>query len=244
MTRSGRVRLAYHAYSAEFHWMKSARLATALARCAEVATEFIDLDLKGARVSIQGFGNVGQHAARYLAELGCVLVAASDSRGAVHNPDGIDVEELVAAKAESGCVAGFEGSKDVDHAEIFTLDCEILVPAARPDCIHADNAQEIQAKLVLQGANIPATAKAEKILAKRGVLSMPDFICNAGGVICAAVEYHGGTESGALEEIAEKIQRNTCEVLQRCNDEKILPRKAAVELAEQRVRQAMGFHAG
>lgn len=215
-----------------------------LARCAEVAQEFIDLDLNGARVSVQGFGNVGQPAARFLSELGCVLVAASDSKGAVHNPEGIDVDELVAAKAESGSVAGFKGAKDVDQAEIFTTPCEILVPAARPDCIDADNAKEIQAKLILQGANIPATAKAEQILDDRGVLSMPDFICNAGGVICAAVEYHGGTESGALQEIADKIQRNTREVLQRRRDEQVLPRKAAVELAEERVRQAMALRTG
>ena len=96
-------------------------------------------------------------------------------------------------------------------------------------------------KLVLQGANIPATSEAEAILHERGILNVPDFIANAGGVICAAVEYHGGSEADAFEQIAEKIRRNTQEVLERSRDEKIQPRQAAVELAHERVKAAMSL---
>ena len=98
----------------------------------------------------------------------------------------------------------YGGGQQLSNAEIFSQQCDILIPAARPDCIHADNAKQIKAKLILQGANIPATAEAEQILHERGVLNVPDFICNAGGVICAAVEYHGGSERDALEAIARK----------------------------------------
>ena len=212
-----------------------------LARCAEVAATFCDLDINGATVAIEGFGNVGKNAARYLAEMGATLVAASDRGGAVHNPGGIDIEELSSAKQESGSVAGFPDGEKISNAELFAVPCDILVPAARPDSIHADNAGEIKAELILQGANIPATRKAERILYERGVLCVPDFIANAGGVICAAVEYHGGSESDAFEQIAEKIRRNTQEVLMRMRAEKIQPRQAADELARERVKLAMSM---
>jgi glutamate dehydrogenase (NAD(P)+)/glutamate dehydrogenase (NADP+) len=214
-----------------------------VAQCAEVAAPMCDLDLAGARVAIQGFGNVGRNAARYLAERGARLVAASDTGGAVYRADGIDVAELAEAKQSSGSVVGLSHADKISHADLFTVDCDILVPAARPDCIHADNAERVQAKLVLQGANIPATAEAEAIFYERGILNVPDFICNAGGVICAAVEYHGGSESDALEQIAEKIRYNTEAVLVRSGDEKIPPRQAAVELAHERVKQAMALRA-
>ena len=115
--------------------------------------------------------------------------------------------------------------------------------AARPDCIHAENVDAIKAKLILQGANIPATAEAEASLHQRGVLNIPDFIANAGGVICAAVEYHDGSEADALEQIADKIRRNTEEVIQRSRAEKIALRQAAVELAQERVATAMRLRA-
>ena len=214
-----------------------------LAACAEVATEFSDLEIRGSTVAIEGFGNVGKHAARFLAEKGAVLVAASDTGGTIYDPAGIDVQELARVKEADGSVAAYGQGRKLRNEEIFTLPCDILVPAARPDCIHGDNAREIQAKLILQGANIPATAEAEQILYERGILNMPDFICNAGGVICAAVEYHGGTERDAFEVIHEKITRNSRDVLTRCRDEKIQPRQAAVELARQRVKAAMAFRA-
>jgi glutamate dehydrogenase/leucine dehydrogenase len=212
-----------------------------LARCAEVAARFSDLHLKGATVAIEGFGNVGKHAAHFLGELGTTLVAASDSRGAVYDPEGIDVARLTAVKQESGTVTAYPRGRKLPVAELLTLPCDILVPAARPDCIHADNAEAIQAKLILQGANIPATAEAEAMLHRRGVLVVPDFIANAGGVICAAVEYHGGTEAAAFEQIAQKINHNTEAVLSRSHRDGIEPRRAAVELARERVRTAMAF---
>jgi glutamate dehydrogenase (NAD(P)+) len=125
--------------------------------------------------------------------------------------------------------------------ELLTLPCDILTPAARPDSIHADNAPAVQAKLILQGANIPATQEAEIILHKRGVLVVPDFIANAGGVICAEVEFHGDSEATAFEQIAQKVRRNTEAVLARSRQEGIEPRRAAVDLAGERVREAMTF---
>jgi len=210
-----------------------------LARCAEVAAPAAGLALEGARVAIEGFGSVGIHAARFLAELGAVLVAASDSRGAVHGPGGIDVEALVAAKRDAGRVDALTDVETISGAALFDVPCDILIPAARPDCIRADNVDGIQARLILQGANIPATPEAEESLHARGVLCIPDFIANAGGVICAAVEYRGGTQAGAFEAIAEKIRGNTAEVLERAGRDALTPRRAAEEMARTRVLEAV-----
>ena len=212
-----------------------------LARCAEVAAGFCDLSLQGATVAIEGFGNVGRHTARFLAELGTRLVAASDSQGTVFNPEGIDVTRLAAVKQESGTVTAYGRSQKLPVAELLTLPCDILVPAARPDSIHPGNVEAIQAKLVLQGANIPATTEAEAVLHRRGVVVVPDFIANAGGVICASVEYHGGTQAAAFDTIRQKIMENTEIVLARSRREGIDPRRAAVQMARERVQTAMAF---
>jgi glutamate dehydrogenase/leucine dehydrogenase len=212
-----------------------------LATAAEVAAEFCGLDLARATLAVEGFGNVGRHAARFLAERGVTLVAVSDSRGAVHDAAGIDVGELSRAKASSGSVTGYGRGRKISQQELFAVPCDILIPAARPDCIHEDNAETIQAKLILEGANIPATPRAETRLRERGVLCVPDFIANAGGVICAAVEHRGGTESQALAEVTEKIRRNTREVLERARSDGVEARAAAVAMARARVEEAMAF---
>jgi glutamate dehydrogenase/leucine dehydrogenase len=212
-----------------------------LSQCAEVAAEFCGLDLRGARVAVEGFGNVGRHAARFLAEKGARLVAASDSAGAIHNPAGLDVAGVAETKAKTGSVVNTVGAQKLNLPALFEVDCDILIPAARPDSIHAGNAQHIKARLILQGANIPVTPEAEQILFDRGVINVPDFIANAGGVICAAIEYHGGTQSTAFAEIADRIRQNTEEVLIRSRDEQITPRQAALKLAYDRVQTAMAL---
>jgi glutamate dehydrogenase (NAD(P)+) len=212
-----------------------------LSVAAEVAQSFCDVKLDGARVAIQGFGAVGRHAARFLAEKGAVLVAASDSKGTVVTPDGLDVAALTALKAEGKSVIDLEAGDKRDRDAIIDVPCDIWIPAARPDIIRADNVGRLDTRLVLQGANIPVSADAERTLHERGVLSIPDFIANAGGVICAAVEYHGGTETTALDTIAEKLTRNTEEVLSDAAGRKVTPREAAEKLARDRVAAAMSY---
>jgi glutamate dehydrogenase/leucine dehydrogenase len=212
-----------------------------LAVCAEVAQEFCGLELAGARVAVQGFGSVGQHAARFLAERGAVLVAAADSRGTLVVEGGIDLEALCRAKAQGGSVVDLPAGKKLDREAILDVDCEIWIPAARPDVVRADNVERLRCRLVLQGANIPVTPEAEARLHARGVLCVPDFIANAGGVLCAAVEYRGGTRRLAFDSIDERIRENTRHVLEDCARSGKLPRKAAVALAEARVRAAGRF---
>ena len=199
------------------------------------------LDLVGARVAVQGFGAVGKHAARFLVQKGAVLVAASDSSGTLIDARGLDVGELIQLKAEGRSVLDHRSGQRADREAILDVDCDVWIPAARPDVITAENVGRLRAKLVAQGANIPVSTEAEKILHERGVVSIPDFIANAGGVICAAVEYRGGTETQALVEIVEKIGRNTQAVLETARAEGVEPRSAAVTVARGRIEQAMAL---
>ena len=120
------------------------------------------------------------------------MVAASDSAGAVANPEGLDVAALGAWKAEGHTVGAFGGGEPIPRDELLGVDCDLLIPAARPDVLDAGNAERVRATVVLQGANLLTTVEAEQLLHKRGVLVVPDIIANAGGVICAAVETGAG----------------------------------------------------
>jgi glutamate dehydrogenase/leucine dehydrogenase len=212
-----------------------------LAAAAEVAAAEAKLSLDGARMAVEGFGAVGQHAARFLSRRGARLIAASDSRGAIHNPEGLDVDALIAHKRTGSAMSAFPYGHPIDRDELVGVDCEIWIPAARPDTLTADNVTRLQAKLVLQGANIPATEAAEEWMHAHGVLSVPDFVANAGGVICAAVEYHNGTESQALASIEERIRSNTQETLDRARAGNLLPRQAAIQMARVRIEEAMRY---
>jgi glutamate dehydrogenase/leucine dehydrogenase len=212
-----------------------------LAVAAEVAAAEATVSLAGARLAIEGFGAVGQHAARFLGERGSRLVAVSDSRGATWHPDGLDVDALIAHKRAGLGVAAFPHGRPMKGDDLVAVECEIWIPAARPDTLTADNAGRLRSKLVLQGANIPATDAAEAAMHARGILSLPDFVVNAGGVICAAVEYHGGTQAQAFAAIEEKIRANVRETLERARAGRLLPRQAAVEMVRRRIDEAMGY---
>lgn len=209
-----------------------------LAAGAEVAGRYCDLALSGARVAIQGYGNVGRHAARLLSDRGATIVAVSDSGGVAIDPHGLSLAELDALKAAGRSVAEHARGKAGAGDAILDVECEIWIPAARPDVVTEDNVARLSTRLVLQGANIPFTLAAEKILHERGVLVVPDFIANAGGVICAAVEYHGGNEQQALDTIETKISANVEAVLARAKSSGRQPREAALAIAEERVRRA------
>ncbi len=212
-----------------------------LSVCAEVAAKFCGIDLQGARLAVQGFGSVGKHAARFLSEQGAVLVAAADSEGTLLNSKGIDVARLTAIKEGGESVGDYTDGERLDRDAIIDVECDIWIPAARPDVIVATNAGRLRTRLVIQGANIPVTAQAERMLHDRGILVVPDFIANSGGVICAAVEYHGGTQAMAFQMIQEKIRTNTAQVLEDAAKTKALPRQAAMALAERRLRNAMKY---
>jgi len=212
-----------------------------IARVVEVALDYCDVPLDGARLAVQGFGAVGRNAARLLTAKGAVLVAAADSRGCVYDPDGLDITALLRTKAAGGSVTDLPSAQVLGRERIVEIPCDIWIPAAQPDVINEGNVSRLTAKLVVQGANIPLTAGAERALHQRGVLCVPDFIANAGGVICAAMEYGGASESSALAAVEEKIRRNARAVLENARAASVPPRRAAIELARQRLQIAMSL---
>jgi len=212
-----------------------------VAECADVARKYINLDLNGARITIEGFGNVGKPTARFLAEKGSILIGASDSKGTIYNPKGLDIEELIRIKESTGSVINYKDGEILKTTDLLMINTDILIPAARPDVINDANSDVVDAKMIIQAANIPVTESAEKLLHDRGILVVPDFVANAGGVITASVEYHGGTETVALDRIKNTIRRNTKEILDKVYRDKMYPREAAVGIAKQRVMRAMKY---
>ena len=210
-----------------------------LRHAVEAAVPAAGFSLSGARLVVQGFGAVGQHAASFLSELGVVLVGAADSRGTLYDPQGLDVAELMELKRRGKSLVDYDKGQKLGRDAVIGLDCEIWVPAARPDVITEANVDRLRTRLVAQGANIPLTARAEKILHERGVLCLPDFVANAGGVICGAMEYHGGWKGLVFDVVAEKIRHNTEEMLRLVKREGILPRQAATDMALSVLRGAM-----
>lgn len=208
-----------------------------VAAAVDVAAARAGLDLDGARVAIQGYGNVGRPAARFLADRGCVLVAASDSRGGVTSQRGLDLDELEEIKRRSGSVVEY-CAETVDR-DLVDIECEIWIPAAGPDVLRGDNADQLAAGVVVQGANIAVTSEAEAVLHKRGVVSVPDFVANAGGVICGAVEYAHGTRAQAFGLIDDTVRANTASVLDLVDHDGVPPDRAALAIARDRVERAM-----
>jgi glutamate dehydrogenase (NAD(P)+) len=140
-------------------------------------------------VAVQGFGNVGSNAARLIAERGAKIVAVADHTGGVCKEEGLDIPTLVAWVAESGGVKGFPAGEPFKNTEIITWDADVLVPAALEDAIHKDNAGDVKASIIVEGANGPTTPEADQILNERGILIIPDILANAGGVTVSYFEW-------------------------------------------------------
>ncbi len=153
------------------------------------AARRINLNLDGAKVAVQGFGNVGSSAAELFAQAGAKIVAVQDHTGTIYNANGLDMAELMPVLKRDGGVGNFKGAERIDNEAFWDVKCDILIPAALEGQITAERANRLTAKLVLEGANGPTVPKADDILADRGVLVVPDVICNAGGVTVSYFEW-------------------------------------------------------
>jgi glutamate dehydrogenase/leucine dehydrogenase len=153
------------------------------------ACEHLRRPLKGATIAVQGFGNAGSIAAQLLHEAGAKVIAVSDSTGCVYNRNGLNIPELILLKALSGHVEGFPESEAISPAELLALKCDILVPAALENAIHAENASAVRATMIAEAANGPLTPAADRILESKGVFVIPDILCNAGGVTVSYFEW-------------------------------------------------------
>jgi len=212
--------------------------------CIEEAARDLGLELKGARVVVQGFGNAGSIAASLLAEHGARVLAVSDSSGGIHNPRGLEVGRVNQWKAEHGTVVGFPGSREISQEELLEIECEVLVPAALENVITGRNAERIRTRIVAEAANGPTTPEADEILYSRGVFVIPDILCNAGGVTVSYFEWvqdlnrdfwNEATVNAKLREI---MVRSFKDVLATTKREEVDMRLAAYMLAVDRVASA------
>ena len=204
----------------------------------------------GARVAVQGFGNAGQHIARLMAGDGYRVVAVSDSRGCLHNPAGLDVAAAIAAKKEGGLAAlgQVKGNEWLPPEAAIGIDCDVLVPAALEDMIHKDNAEEVKAKIVLELANGPITPEADKLLAQRGIVVLPDILANAGGVTVSYFEWVQNRQGyyWTVEEVHQRLEAvmetEGWAIWQRSKELGITMRSAAYVHALARLAQAIEAH--
>jgi glutamate dehydrogenase (NAD(P)+) len=200
------------------------------------ALRLLGQEIMGARVAIEGFGNVGSFACKFLEERGAKIVGVADSRAAVYRESGFTHEELSALKNEKGTFAASQKDPVISREEFFALDVDVLIPATVTDVITAAIAPTIRARLIVEGANIPMQESIENELYQRGVFFVPDMVANAGGVISSYAEYRGYRPEEMFALIEEKIGKSVDSVIARSLEEKKNPRVIACEFAQELVR--------
>jgi glutamate dehydrogenase/leucine dehydrogenase len=202
------------------------------------------LDLRGARVAVQGFGNVGSYLAKFLAEDGAKVVALSDSAGGIYNPDGIDIAAAFAHKRDTGSLGGLSGTQAISNDDLLQLDVDVLAPCALEQVITESNAERVKARVIVEGANGPVTPAADEILEQKGILILPDILANAGGVIVSYFEWVQGLQEFFWKEdevnskLNDIITRAFNETWARYETRNTSMRLAAYGVAVERVAEA------
>ena len=211
------------------------------------AAKKLGIDLTKATAVIQGFGNAGTITAKLLAELGVTIIAVSDSRAAICKADGMDVDEIIKFKQETGAVSGFPGSSEISNEELLTMACDILVPAALENQINKEVAGKVQAKIVAEAANGPTTPDGNQVLYERGVFVIPDILCNAGGVTVSYFEWvqnlmrYYWTEEEVNQRLEIKMVCAFEEVYQMHRAYEVDMRSAAYMVSVKRIADAMAL---
>lgn len=210
------------------------------------AAKALKMDLKGATVAIQGYGNAGDFAHKLVTEMfGCKVVAVSDSKGGIHNGRGLDYAKVHDFKARKGRLKNFPGAKAITNEDLLALPVDILIPAGIENQIRADNAARIQAKIVLELANGPTTPEADAILHQRGILDIPDFLANSGGVTVSYFEWVQNLYGyyWSAEEVYQKLDAKMTAAFKAVHDThkamKVDMRTAAYVVAVKRVAEAV-----
>lgn len=203
----------------------------------QVALKHARIPVEGAKIAIEGFGNVGYFTFKHLEEAGAKIVAVSDSKGCLYNESGLSFDEIEKVKREKGSVTLGKGRMLPGH-KLFELPVDVLIPGALPDVINRSNMNSIQAKVIVEAANIPIPLEIEEELSKK-ILIVPDFVANAGGVISSWVEYIGKDQKYMYKVVKDKLMKNTELVLKTSEKLSISPRNAANKIAVDRVKAAM-----
>ncbi|GAB4565672.1 MAG: Glu/Leu/Phe/Val dehydrogenase [Anaerolineae bacterium] len=213
--------------------------------CIRKAAKRLGLDLHGATVVIQGYGNAGSVAAKLLHQDGAKVIAVSDSKGGIYNPHGLDPNAVLQHKSETGSVVGFPGADVITNEELLTLPCDILVPAALEKQLHAGNADQVKARIIAEAANGPTEPEADQIFFERGIFVIPDILCNAGGVTVSYFEWVQDLQfffwdEEQVERSLERVMNNAFDAVMAIADEKkVHNRLAANILAIDRVVRAV-----
>lgn len=209
--------------------------------------KYLKLDPKKMTAAIQGYGNLGHVVADRYKEIGIKVIAVSDSRGGIYNPDGLNPHEVLAHKKKTESVVGLKGTKKITNEKLLELECDILVPCALENVITKENARKIKAKIIMEGANGPTTPDADEILNKKGVIVVPDILANAGGVVVSYFEWVQNISNyyWSKEEVNEKLDSKITKAFETVVKEKerykVDFRMAAYVLAVKRVAWAMQF---
>ena len=212
--------------------------------CIQEAIRKREMRMEGLRAVVQGFGNVGSFLAKFLADEGATVVAVSDSRGGIYNDAGLDMSAVLAHKQETGALEGLRGAESITNEELLLLDCDVLAPCALEQVITRDNADQVRAKIIAEGANGPVTPAADEILDERGVLVLPDVLANAGGVVVSYFEWVQGLQEyfWKEDEINSKLRDITTrafnETWRTAEDRKTSMRLSSYGLAVRRVADA------
>jgi len=212
--------------------------------CVIEAAKHLNIDLRTAKVAIQGFGNAGSIAAQLMAAEGSTVVGVSDSTGGIRREEGLDIERVIAWKKEHGTVQGFPGAEDISNDELLETACDILIPAALENQITGKNADRIQARIVAEAANGPTTPDADERLFERGIFLIPDILCNAGGVTVSYFEWvqdlnrDHWTEEVVNEKLRQIMVKAFHEVLRLAEVNEVNNRVGAYLLAVDRVASA------
>jgi glutamate dehydrogenase/leucine dehydrogenase len=208
-----------------------------VAVCVQEGMKLLHGSVEGKTVAIEGFGNVGTFAMKFLSEMGAKVVAVSDSKGFVYSKAGLDYAEMMRTKAEQGTVTAYKGDMTGPHEWIFECDADIIIPGARPNSINDANFSKVKAKYIFEAANIPVSDSVEKKLCAMGKTVFPDILVNAGGVISSYAELMRYNENQMFQLVKEKISGNTREVIKLANGDSCL-RKYAMDIAKERVSEA------
>jgi glutamate dehydrogenase (NAD(P)+) len=212
-----------------------------VAHATRVALAHAGIDITKATVAIEGFGNVGTFVMKFLTEWGAKVVAVTDSKGGIHDASGLNYDELLKVKQETGSVVNYDKGQKISNAQVFGLDVSVLIPAALADVINDGNKSDVKAKIIVEGANICMSYETEAELEGQGIVVVPDFVANAGGVISSYVEYIGGTVDQMWEMVESKVVANTQLVLKRAKEKGITARAAALEISQERIKTKRGF---
>ena len=210
-----------------------------VARATKAAVEALGFPLEGTTVAIDGFGNVGSFAMKFLIELGARIVAVADSGGTIYNQEGLPQKELLKWKQTKRTVATFPGGQKLGRGDIFGLTVDVLIPASVTDVINKHNKDEVRAKIIVEGANIPMPEEIEIELSARDILIVPDFIANAGGVISSYAEYRGFSADKMFKLVEQKIDQLTTEVMKTSLAKNKNSRFVALALAEAKIETVM-----